>query len=177
MTLLEIFMKRILGLMLFLVSLHAHSLTVISSAASENGPLPVNYTCDGTDTSPAVSWSGAPSNTVSFALTLVDPDAPGGLFYHWVLFNIPKNLSSLPEGLPTPPPNGMIAGANSWGKIGYRGPCPPKGASHHYVFTLYALDSNLTLAPAASIDDVIEAMKGHVIAQDTYIVVYSRWRG
>src|ERR1039458_9504651 len=95
------------------------------------------FGCSGGNVSPALSWSGAPQGTKSFALSVYDPDAPTGSgFWHWVMFNIPANVTSLPEGAGTPDkePAGATQIENDYGTVGYGGPCPPKGKPHHYQF-------------------------------------------
>jgi Raf kinase inhibitor-like YbhB/YbcL family protein len=95
-----------------------------------------------------------------------DPDAPGGVFTHWVLYDLPSGVHELPEGVPhTPDPEGSRQGRNDFDKIGYGGPCPPPGAPHHYSFRLYALDKKLNLRGGASKGEVERALKGHVLAQ------------
>ncbi|MDR3478193.1 MAG: YbhB/YbcL family Raf kinase inhibitor-like protein [Gammaproteobacteria bacterium] len=145
-----------------------------SGAAADHGALPVAYTCDGKNISPALLWSGKPKNTQSFALIVSDPDAPSGTFYHWVLFNIPANVTELAEGI-SALPGDTVAGKNSWEKMAYNGPCPPKGASHRYVFTLYALDKKLDLMKGADALALIDAMTSHVLQEAEYTMVYSRW--
>src|SRR5437868_2091935 len=123
----------------FTTVLYAASFTLNSSSFSDREKLASIYTCDGKDISPPFQWQHTPAATASFALILSDPDAPGGTFYHWVLFNIPRTTRTLAENASVFPA-GTLAGKNSWGKSQYNGPCPPKGVSHHYVFSLYALD-------------------------------------
>jgi Raf kinase inhibitor-like YbhB/YbcL family protein len=136
------------------------SLVLESPAFSANEPIPVEYTCKGTDHSPALSWHGAPAGTKSFALIMDDPDAPGGTWDHWVLFNIPATLNELKASARLPA--GATSGKNTWGNQGYGGPCPPSG-THRYFFTLYALDTQLSLDSAANKQDVSHAMKGHIL--------------
>lgn len=147
------------------------SLSLKSDAFDPNKNIPTVYTCDGDDHSPSLKWQNDFSNTKSYALLVDDPDAPGGLWNHWVLFNIPANTSALSEGKEQPP--GSIHGKNSWGLPGYRGPCPPSG-THRYVFKLYALDDHLNLDDSANEQDVLNAMKNHIIAQDELVGLYSK---
>jgi len=133
----------------------------------ENGqPIPIEHSCKGTDSSPALSWSGVPKNTVSFALICDDPDAPIGTWIHWVYFNIPSELTALPAAVPAgdKPEIGGIQGRNSWRKNSYGGPCPPSG-THRYFFKLYALDAFLDLGPSANKKKVLDTIEGHVLAQ------------
>lgn len=143
---------------------NAGSFSLSSTTFSSGSDIPAANSCDGKDVSPQLSWSGVPDKTQSLALILSDPDAPGGTFYHWVLFNIPDTMTSLPAGLTTPP-SGVKAGKNSWGRNRYNGPCPPKGSTHRYIFTLYALDSTLNLATGTDADSLMDAMKNHILGQ------------
>jgi Raf kinase inhibitor-like YbhB/YbcL family protein len=164
-----------LGMLHFSMAANADATLVLKSgAAADNGALPVAYTCDGKDISPALLWTGKPKNTQSFALIVSDPDAPGGTFYHWVLFNLPANVSALSEGM-TVLPTQTVIGKNSWEKMAYNGPCPSKGTSHRYVFTLYAIDTKLKLANETNAKALMDAMQSHVLQKAEYTMVYSRW--
>lgn len=134
----------------------SQGLTLTSSAFANNGAIPSKYTCDGANVSPPLAISGVPTGTKSLALTVEDPDAPGGTFTHWVAWKIPPSTTSIAEAahLGTEEPNGF-------GKPGYGGPCPPNGL-HHYVFTLYAMGDE---APPSS---------GHVLAQTQLIGTYQK---
>jgi Raf kinase inhibitor-like YbhB/YbcL family protein len=147
---------------------------ITSPATTESGPLPVLYTCDGKNISPKISWSGKPAKTRSFALIVSDPDAPSGTFYHWVLYNLPPTLTALDEGIQLLPEPTKI-GTNSFGKAAYNGPCPPRNTNHHYIFTLYALDKNLTLAAGADAAALMKAMDNHVLDKTNFVAVYTRW--
>ncbi len=150
---------------------------VLSSPAFEDGgTIPTAYTCDGQDTSPALTWVGSPDGTASFALVVDDPDAPSGVWVHWVIYNIPASAQSLPEGIPVEAvlSDGTEQGQNSWPKPGYGGPCPPNG-SHRYFFNLYALDVVLDLAPDVTDKAaLLAAMEGHVLEQATLMGLYER---
>jgi Raf kinase inhibitor-like YbhB/YbcL family protein len=123
-----------------------------SPAFSDGAGIPVRYTCDGADRSPPLAWSDAPKGTSSLALMLADPDAPGGTFVHWTLFDIDPKLTKLAEGAV---PSGAVEGENSFGKNGYRGPCPPKGDNPHlYEFAIYALRDKPDLEAGASPPDL-----------------------
>jgi Raf kinase inhibitor-like YbhB/YbcL family protein len=150
-------------------------LMVTSQAFKSGEPIPSKYACDGEDVSPPISWSGTNEETRSYALIVDDLDAPTGTFTHWLIFNIPATDSSLPEGVPSVGTlsNGATQGRNGFGKIGYGGPCPTSG-THRYVFHLYALDTLLSLQAGASQGDVLEAMKGHVLAEGELTGLYSR---
>jgi Raf kinase inhibitor-like YbhB/YbcL family protein len=152
----------------------ADNFSLTSAVAQAGGTFPVVYTCDGDDISPELNWNNAPSNTKTYALILSDPDAPDGVFFHWVLYNLPRNTHSLEKNVARLPA-GAAAGVNSWGKDGYNGPCPPKGTNHHYVFTLYALDKNLQPPASPDAPALMNAMKNHVLSKTQYVVSYTRW--
>lgn len=138
--------------------------TLTSSAFSAGGEIPEQYTCKGQDVSPALHWSGAPLKTGSFALIMDDPDAPSGVWVHWVLWNLPASTHALSEGVDRGEmDDGAQQGRNSFQKTGYNGPCPPVGQTHRYLFRLYALDGKLELQAGASRSDLDAAMKGHVL--------------
>lgn len=143
---------------------------------SINVDFSIKNTCDGQDISPRISWSGVPNNTKSLALIVEDPDAPGGLFVHWVIYNIDPSLKGLPEGIPkTEVVSGIgLQGVNSFGKIGYGGPCPPRGSTHRYIFRIYALKETVQLGPGASRNDLLRAMEGKIIAVGETTVKYGR---
>ena len=143
-----------------------------SPAFQNNSSIPKVYTCDGRDFSPELNWEGAPKEAKSFALIVDDPDAPMGTWDHWILFNIPANINKLPEDLKTLP-SGSKGGLNSWGRTDYGGPCPPD-REHRYFFKLFALDSKLDLAEGSSKHDLIDAMKGHILAETELIGLYNR---
>lgn len=137
--------------------------SIHTTAFKNNGKIPKQYSCDGQDISPALAWQNTPANTKSFALILSDPDAPGGTFYHWVVYNIPSSVMELAEGDSLPP--GAIAGKNSWGKKQYNGPCPPHGSEHHYIFTLYALDAKLSLSADVDALTLEDAIQTHIVGK------------
>lgn len=144
---------------------------ISSSAFADGGSIPSRYTCDGANTSPPLAFSGVPSDAKSLALIVDDPDAPGGTFDHWIVWNIPANSAAVAEGSG---PQG-VAAQNGFGTKGYGGPCPPSG-EHRYQFKLYALDAALNLTPSASKADVENAMKGHTLAQAKMMGRYKRGR-
>jgi len=146
-----------------------------SSAFGAGEMIPRRYSCDGDDLSPPLAWTGVPAGAKALALICDDPDAPVGTWVHWVLFNLPADLTQLPEGLPAAQTleNGAIHGTNSWKRVGYGGPCPPSG-THRYFFKLYALDAPLTLGSNATARDVQAAMKGHVLAEAQLMGRYRR---
>ncbi len=140
------------------------NISISSEAFQAGGVIPKEYTCDGSDVSPALSWRGIPENAKSIALIMDDPDAPGGTFVHWVVYNIPKDTLKLPKGVPKNKTlnDGSRHGINDFGRTGYGGPCPPK--EHRYYFKIYALDAMLDLQAGVSKADVETAMKGHILA-------------
>ena len=152
------------------------ALQIRSDAFEADGTIPQRYTCDGEDLSPPLSWSEPPAGTQSLVLVCDDPDAPAGTWDHWVLFNIAATTHSLPEGIPADPvvKGAGTHGSNSWDRLGYGGPCPPKGAAHRYYFRLYALDTNLDLDPGAEKKDVEKAIEGHILAQGQLMGRYGR---
>jgi len=150
----------------------------LTSSAFKNGSaIPSKYTCDGTDVSPPLSWSGVPAGTKSLALITDDPDAPVGTWVHWVMWNIPANPTSLKEGLEKNAAlaDGTKQGISDFKRPGYGGPCPPSG-THRYMFKLYALDTTLDLADNTTKAKLETAMKGHVLGQATLMGTYSRAR-
>jgi Raf kinase inhibitor-like YbhB/YbcL family protein len=151
------------------------AMRVESPAFAEGGQIPRQYTCDGRDISPPLSWSGVPEATKSLALICDDPDAPGKTWVHWVLFNLPPRTKELLEGMPALETisGGGEQGVNDFRKIGYGGPCPPSG-THRYVFKLYALDAEVALASGATRADLDRAMKGRVLAEGALTGKYSR---
>jgi Raf kinase inhibitor-like YbhB/YbcL family protein len=154
----------------------AMAFTLSSSAFTHGAPIPKRHTCDGADTSPALSWSGAPAGAKSFALIADDPDAPVGTWVHWVLYDLPGDVAELPEGVPTSEAlaNNGRQGLNDFGKTGYGGPCPPPGKPHRYFFKLYALDAPTGLKPRAKKADVLRAIEGHVLQQAELMGTYKR---
>lgn len=146
-----------------------------STAFSNNGLIPKQYTCDGEDISPPLSWGEPPAETKSFVLICDDPDAPFGTFVHWVLYNLPPETRQLSENRPRNAEfsNGAVHGKTDFGKLGYGGPCPPSG-THRYFFKLYALDRQLNLGSGATKKQVEAAMKGHVLASAELMGRYTR---
>jgi Raf kinase inhibitor-like YbhB/YbcL family protein len=141
----------------------------LKSEAFVNGQsIPAKYACTGRNISPPLTWSDPPAGTQSFALIVDDPDAPMGIWVHWVLYNIKPDRRSLQEDLPVTgkniDPEAVFVGKNSSGTIGYDGPCPPSG-THRYYFRLYALDTTISLLPGATRDKILQEMEGHILAQ------------
>lgn len=154
----------------------AMSFTVSSPSFPNGGKIEKKFTCDGADVSPQIAWANPPSDTKSFALLTDDPDAPAGNWNHWVMWNIPPSVTSLPEGLAKHGslPDGSEQGMNDFHKTGYNGPCPPPGKPHRYFFKLYALSTTLTLKSGATKRDLEAAMKDHMLAQSEYMGRYGR---
>ncbi len=151
--------------------------TLASAAFREGAVIAAKYTCDGVDVSPALTWSGAPAGTRSFALIADDPDAPAGTWVHWVLYNLPADVSELPENIAKVESldlGGARQGRNDFRRPGYGGPCPPPGPAHRYLFKLYALAAPLTLKAGAQKRDVEAAMEGHVLATAQLMGTYGR---
>jgi Raf kinase inhibitor-like YbhB/YbcL family protein len=151
------------------------NIQITSPAFKEGEMIPSKYTCDGKNISPPLEWSGAPVNTKSFALIMDDPDAPGGTFVHWVIYNIPASQQNLSENIPAVNKlsNGILQGKNSAQRIGYFGPCPP-GGIHRYIFKLYCLDTNLNLVSGITKADLLKAMEGHILVQCQLMGTYTR---
>jgi len=154
----------------------AGKLEIQSSSFTPGGDIPKPNTCDGEDKSPALIWSDPPPGTRSLALIMDDPDAPGGTFVHWVLFNLPASARQLPERVPGDDElqGGGLQGRNDFPKIGYGGPCPPRGLPHRYFFKLYALDTALNLPAGARKKDLEREMKGHILAEGSLMGRYGR---
>jgi Raf kinase inhibitor-like YbhB/YbcL family protein len=151
------------------------TIRVTSPAFQEGQTIPLQYTCDGDSISPPLNWEAVPEGTQSIALILDDPDAPGGTFVHWVLYDLPADLEGLPENLPAGKglPIGGEEGVNSTKKTGYAGPCPPRG-THRYFFKVYALDTKLNLPAGETKERLLEAMEGHILGQGQLMGRYKR---
>jgi Raf kinase inhibitor-like YbhB/YbcL family protein len=143
------------------------------NAFPEGGVIPSAYTCEGEDKSPALSWSDEPPGTKSFAVIVDDPDAPSGTFTHWLLYDIPSSVHSLPEESSS---NEGISGKNDFGRTGYNGPCPPEGhGPHRYYFKVFAVDvPSLGLRAGAKRADVDRALRNHVLAEAQHMGRYER---
>lgn len=150
------------------------ALTISSPALAEGAAIAREFSCDGAGGSPPLIWSGVPEGTKAFALIMSDPDAPHGIFYHWVIFNLPGATRAMPAGAPKTETltDGGEQGVNSVRQIGYKGPCPPHGPAHHYHFKLYALDAMLDLKPGANVNAVEAAMSGHVLASAELVGIF-----
>jgi Raf kinase inhibitor-like YbhB/YbcL family protein len=149
---------------------------ILTSPVFQNGDaIPSRYTCDGRDDSPPLAWTGVPPETASLALVIEDPDAPGGTWIHWVVYDIAIETGGLLEGAGEHADldGAGTSGTNSWGERDYGGPCPPAG-THRYFFHLYALDGSLGLPAGASIDELQNAMRGRVLDEAVLWGTYNR---
>ncbi|HUA22385.1 MAG TPA: YbhB/YbcL family Raf kinase inhibitor-like protein [Bryobacteraceae bacterium] len=157
-------------------------LKITVSGYSDGGDIPEKYTCAAKPPggSPQIDWSGAPGDTVTFALIFHDGDVhPGKTFddvTHWIAWNIPASAKGLPADMPKKAdmPDGTMQGNNIARQVGYMGPCPPAGLPHHYTFNLYALDTKLDLPATASRDELEKAMSGHILASGVYNGLFHR---
>jgi Raf kinase inhibitor-like YbhB/YbcL family protein len=147
-----------------------------TTAFRAGGKIPIPYTCSGANSSPALSWSQPPPRTESLALIVDDPDAPGGTWVHWVVYNLPAAARQLPERVPAGESieGGGKQGLNDFPNNGYGGPCPPPGKPHRYFFRLYALDTVLNVPESAHRAELDAAMKGHVLAQAELMGTFGR---
>ncbi|MBM2816576.1 MAG: Phospholipid-binding protein [Ignavibacteria bacterium] len=152
------------------------SISITSPDFTQGGIIPVKFTCDGDDKSPRFTFSDIPDNAKSLAVICLDPDAPNGTFYHWLIYNIPPTLKGFIEGIPKNRQlqNGSLQGKNDYGQIGYNGPCCPKGSTHRYFFRLYALDVMLKISGGANDNELERAMKDRVIAQGELMAKFKR---
>jgi Raf kinase inhibitor-like YbhB/YbcL family protein len=154
----------------------AMAFDLTSPAFTSGSDVPKKHTCDGDDRSPPLSWTGAPAGTKALALVCEDPDAPRGIWVHWVLWSIPASATSLPEGVKAEPTrsDGSRHGKNDFGELGYNGPCPPPGAAHRYFWRLYALDVVPDLKPGATRQELLDAIKGHTLGTAELMARYRR---
>lgn len=148
----------------------ANNMKLTSTAFADNQNIPAKYTCDGANVNPPLTISDVPENAKSLVLIVDDPDVPLGTWVHWVVWNIDPNTKVIEENSV---PAGAIPGTTSFGKPGYGGPCPPSGI-HHYYFTLYALDTTLTLSSSTKKEDLEKIIEGHIIGQTELVGLYSR---
>jgi len=151
------------------------AIKLTSPAFADGGMIPPKFTCDGRSVSPALQWGPAPAGTKSWAVICNDPDAPGGNFVHWILYDLPAGETGVPEALPLDEvlDNGAKQGTTDYGSPGYSGPCPPSGV-HRYVFRVFALDTVLSLPSEATEDRVLKAIKGHVLDEGKLTGKYGR---
>jgi hypothetical protein len=151
------------------------SLKLTSSAFGHEQQIPQRFTCDGQDVSPPLQWADAPAGTRSFALICDDPDAPGGTWVHWIIYNIPGDFAELSDSVISGRDieGGINQGLNSWGKVSYGGPCPPRG-THRYFFRLYALDTMLDLKGPVDKERLLTEMEEHIVAEAELMGKYTR---
>jgi Raf kinase inhibitor-like YbhB/YbcL family protein len=156
-------------------SMRIVTMRLFSSAFRDGELIPPKYTCDGENVSPPLEWEGVPENAKSLALIMDDPDAPSGLFVHWLLFNIPSSENGLTEGvgIAGPAAGGGTQGKNGFNQTAYGGPCPP-GGTHRYYFHLYALDAGIGLSPGAGRPEVETAIRSHIITEAQLMGRYAR---
>jgi len=155
------------------------SLQISSDAFADGKIIPKDHTCDGADRSPPLHWDGAPERAKAFALVVDDPDAPSGVFTHWLLYNVPAAAKALDVGVATTGTlgDGSRQGTNDFGRVGWSGPCPPPGSAHRYRFKLYALSAPLELEPGAKRDAVLKAIKEKKLAEAEVTGKYERSKG
>ena len=149
-------------------------LAVLSAAFAMGGAIPERYACG--PCSPPLSWSEPPAGTQSLAILCDDPDAPVGDWVHWVVFNLAPDVRALPENVARDAalPGGAIQGVSDYNRNGYDGPCPPPGQTHRYFYKVFALDARLALDPTARKQDLVKAMKGHILAQGALMGTYAQ---
>ena len=143
------------------------ALMIKSSAFNNGDTIPDKYTCRGKNISPPIFWEDIPDNTASFAIICEDPDAPGGMWSHWVIYNILEGTTKLTEGVPPYDEidNGAKQGMTDFGRIGYGGPAAPPGPAHRYFFRLYALDKILEVESGLTRAELLKTMDGHIIEE------------
>jgi Raf kinase inhibitor-like YbhB/YbcL family protein len=161
---------------------YAHVLVALGSEAfGSDKPIPSRFTCEGEKLSPPLTWVGLPAGSESFALVMSDPDAPGGAFTHWLIYNIDSKarvLSEDVEKVERPAKGaGGIQGRNDFGEIGYSGPCPPHGELHRYEFRLYVIDGPVDLAPGAELDELLARIDGRILKETALTGTYERTEG
>jgi Raf kinase inhibitor-like YbhB/YbcL family protein len=146
---------------------------IFTGAYAEGGWIPPLHSCDGADLSPALEWTGVPAEARSLTLVMEDPDAPGGVWTHWLLYDIGPKIMALPQGIRTGSLG--LSGTNDFGTLGYRGPCPPHGGPHRYFFRLHALDVHTLGLPAGvKRTELLQAMKGHILGEAQYMGRFKR---
>ncbi len=150
-------------------------INIMSSAFKDSEMIPMKYTCNGEDVSPPLSWVCVPESAKSFALICDDPDAPVGTWVHWVIYNIPAETRYLAESFADKAEleDGTKQGINDFKRTGYGGPCPP-GGTHHYFFKLYALDKSMDLKPGLTKNQLLKAMRGHIVGEGAQMGKYKR---
>jgi Raf kinase inhibitor-like YbhB/YbcL family protein len=154
----------------------AGKINITSSAFGDGETMPDRYTCSGENLSPPLAWSGVSEKVKAIAVICVDNDSPSGSFTHWMVYDLPASVTSLPEGLPDTPDlkNGGIQGLNSFDQIGYSGPCPPPGSPHRYFFRVIGLDANTGLESGAGSTQLLGAIRGHIVQEGQFVGLFGR---
>jgi Raf kinase inhibitor-like YbhB/YbcL family protein len=160
----RILMTSLLVLM-FVTAAHAADFVLTSTAFRNHENMPALYSCNGKNISPPLHWENPPAKTQSYALIVSSPYWVQNVVYKWVVYNLPSTLAELKPGANNDLPAGALAGMNSFDDAIYRGPCPPDAKVREYIFTLYALDTMLTLDEKADVEDVFEHMRHHILKQ------------
>jgi len=149
---------------------------LMSDAFDENGSIPPRYTCDDENISPPLHWDTLPEHTISLAIICEDPDAPGGIFTHWIISNLTSDIMNLEAGIKKEGmlENGAVQGVNDFGFLGYGGPCNPGGTEHRFVFKIYALDTTLNLNPGFKRGEFLRALNQNILDEGQLIGLYRR---
>lgn len=167
--------KILLVIALSCTACSAFALEITSTAFKHTTEIPDAYTCTGSNTSPELTWAHAPAGTKTFVLICEDPDAPFGTWTHWIVYNIPENMTTLIENFAlTNTETNIRQGINDFGEKTYGGPCPPPSNPHRYFFRLYALNCSLTLDKEPSRKDILQAIEGHILAETKIVGTYKR---
>jgi Raf kinase inhibitor-like YbhB/YbcL family protein len=164
------------GLVILVAASQAMAFELTSPAVAPGAEIPIQYTCDGTNVSPPLRWTDPPARTKVYVLIADDPDAPGGTWVHWVLYGMPPSLRQLSEGVPARAEVAGIGrqGLNDFKRVGYGGPCPPRGPAHRYFFKLYAVDQPISLPPEKTKTEALDSIQGHVLGQAELMGRYQR---
>ncbi len=146
----------------------------VSSVFKNGQVIPKQFTADGANISPPLNWTEPPTETKSITVLCLDPDAPGGAWYHWLVYNLSPRIKSLPQAVPkqTTISNGGKQGVNDFNQVGYNGPAPPPGAKHRYYFQVLAVDTMLSLGQKPHKQEILKALAGHVVAQSELVGLY-----
>jgi Raf kinase inhibitor-like YbhB/YbcL family protein len=158
---------------LFFTTVNAADFTLTSPSLKPDTQIPILYTCDGKNISPKLTWSNPPANTVSYALVLSSPDSVVGVYYNWIIYNIPPTQTSLDEAANKDLPDDIMNASNTAGDDLYRGPCPPDTGLHHYVFELFALNSTLDLSNTDNVEETLRTIDKHTIKSTKLTVLFN----
>jgi Raf kinase inhibitor-like YbhB/YbcL family protein len=149
------------------------SMKIFSNSFKNNEYIPKKFTCEGLDVSPHLQWENVPDGTKSYVLIVDDPDAPVGIWVHWVVYNIPANIKSFTENINFK--NTQIKqGLNDFGKLNYGGPCPPRGKPHRYFFKIYAVDIPTDFKEGLTKNEIINKISSHIIDEAELIGLFKR---